>query len=111
MEYSKQAYVLGDLLLGLLSEGLGLRTGHLKDMECLKERRLHCHYYPACPEPELSIGTIKHTDAGFLTILLQNQTISGLQLLYDGQWIDIHPIQGGLVIVIGDLLQVRILTI
>lgn len=107
-EYSKHVEKLGNILLGLLSESLGLKSEVLESMECSKEHRLHCHYYPACPEPELAIGTSKHSDAGFLTILLQNQLVSGLQVLYEGRWIDIQPVLGGLVINIGDLLQVYV---
>lgn len=105
LEYSRHIEKLGNILLGLLSEALGLKTDHLEAMECSKGHRLHCHYYPPCPEPELAIGTTKHSDAGFLTILLQNH-ISGLQVSYEGQWVDIGPTPGGLVVNIGDLLQV-----
>ncbi|XP_073285006.1 1-aminocyclopropane-1-carboxylate oxidase homolog 1-like [Primulina huaijiensis] len=105
IQYSKHVEILGNLLLGLLSDALGLQTDCLKNMECSKGHRLHCHYYPACPEPELSIGTGKHSDAGFLTILLQNQIRTGLQVMYEGQWVDIEPLRGALVVNIGDLLQ------
>ncbi|KAG8370395.1 hypothetical protein BUALT_Bualt14G0112500 [Buddleja alternifolia] len=105
LEFSKHAETLGNNLLGLLSEALGLKTDHLENMECSKGHRLHCHYYPACPEPELAIGTIKHSDAGFLTILLQSQNISSLQVLYQDQWVDVQPVPAGLVVNIGDLLQ------
>ncbi|KAL3648795.1 hypothetical protein CASFOL_005198 [Castilleja foliolosa] len=105
VEYSKHIEILGNDLLGLLSEVLGLETDHLKKMDCFKGHRLHCHYYPACPEPELAIGTTEHSDPGFLTILLQSQGISALQVLYQGQWVDVEPTEGGLVINIGDLLQ------
>ncbi|KAL1558975.1 1-aminocyclopropane-1-carboxylate oxidase 1-like [Salvia divinorum] len=105
VEYSKHMVNLGNILLGLLSEALGLDTDFLGKMECLKGHRLHCHYYPACPEPELAIGTVKHSDAGFLTILVQNQLVSGLQVLCEGKWNDIQPVQGALVVNIGDLLQ------
>ncbi|PIN09785.1 Deacetoxyvindoline 4-hydroxylase [Handroanthus impetiginosus] len=73
-------------------------------MKCSKGHRLSCNYYPACPEPELTLGTTKHSDPGFLTILLQNQ-ISGIQVLYRDQWVNIEPTPGALVINIGDLLQ------
>ncbi|KAG6415701.1 hypothetical protein SASPL_123115 [Salvia splendens] len=105
VEYSEHEENLGNILLGLLSEALGLSTDFLGKMECSKGHRLHCHYYPACPEPELAIGTGKHSDAGFLTILLQNQLVCGLQVLCGGQWIDIEPVEGALVVNIGDLLQ------
>lgn len=105
LEYSKQMKIIGKVILGLLSEALGLETHHLEKMDCLHGHRLHCHYYPACPEPELAIGTRKHSDAGFLTILLQSQNNSGLQVLYEDKWVDILPTPGDLVINIGDLLQ------
>lgn len=106
VEYSKHVEKLGNVLLGLLSEGLGLKPETLREMECSKGHRLHGHYYPACPEPQLAIGTTKHSDPGFLTILLQSQLVSALQVFYKDSWIDIQPVQGALVINIGDLLQV-----
>ncbi|KAL3626409.1 hypothetical protein CASFOL_029958 [Castilleja foliolosa] len=105
VEYSKHVEILGNNLLGLLSEALGLETDHLKNMDCSKEHRLHTHYYPVCPEPKLAIGLHKHSDPGFLTILLQSQGINALQVLYQSQWVDIKPTPGGLVVNIGDLLQ------
>ncbi|KAL6532411.1 hypothetical protein OROGR_014381 [Orobanche gracilis] len=111
LEYSRHVEKLGNIVLGLLSEALGLERDHLKNMECSKGHRIHCHYYPACPEPHLVIGTAKHSDPGFITVLLQSQNISALQVLYKSQWVDIKPTPGGLVINIGDLLQDGVLCI
>ncbi|KAL3626410.1 hypothetical protein CASFOL_029959 [Castilleja foliolosa] len=105
VEYSKHVEILGYKLLELLSEGLGLETEHLKNMECCTGHRIHSHYYPACPEPHLAIGTPRHTDPGFITILLQSQGISALQIQQNGQWIDVVPTPGAFVINLGDLLQ------
>ncbi|KAK2647245.1 hypothetical protein Ddye_022440 [Dipteronia dyeriana] len=103
-EYSKQVMELGHLLFELLSEALGLKMNHLKDIGCAGGLILLSHYYPPCPQPELTIGTTKHSDNTFLSVLLQDH-IGGLQILHQNHWVDVTPIPGALVINIGDLLQ------
>ncbi|CAG7909248.1 unnamed protein product [Brassica rapa] len=85
LEYSKQVVSLGEFLFELLSEALGLNPNHLKDIDCSKGLRMLCHYYPPCPQPDLTLGASKHSDSSFLTVLLSNQ-IEGLQVLREGYW-------------------------
>ena len=104
MEYSKQVMKLGILLFELISEALGLNPNHLYDMDCAEGLVVMCHYYPPCPQPELTMRVSKHADTDFLTVLLQDH-IGGLQVLIDDKWIDVSPQPGALVVNLGDLLQ------
>ncbi|XVF28640.1 hypothetical protein REPUB_Repub15cG0047300 [Reevesia pubescens] len=104
VEYSNRLMSLGYLLFELISEALGLNPDHLVKIDCAKGLGLLCHYYRACPQPELTVGASKHADSDFLTVLLQDQ-VGGLQVLHENQWIDVPPTPGALVVNIGDLLQ------
>ena len=55
--------------------------------------------------PGADLGIHHHTDAGGLTVLLQDQ-VSGLQVYRDGFWYDIPTVEGAMVINTGDMMQV-----
>jgi len=56
-------------------------------------------------QPTADLGIHHHTDAGALTVLLQDQ-VSGLQVYRDGHWYDIPTVAGAMVINTGDMMQV-----
>ncbi|XP_074305445.1 1-aminocyclopropane-1-carboxylate oxidase homolog 1-like [Silene latifolia] len=104
MQYSNQVMMLGKTLFELISETLELGRDHLNKLGCSEGLQVLGHYYPACPQPHLTMGSPKHSDGDFLTVLLQDK-VGGLQVHHQDQWFDVPPTPGALVINIGDLLQ------
>ncbi|XP_043696033.1 1-aminocyclopropane-1-carboxylate oxidase homolog 1-like [Telopea speciosissima] len=105
VEWDREAQRLGETLMEILSEGLGLEGGRLKALSCTEGKTMVAHYYPFCPQPDLTLGIASHTDPGVLTVLLQDQ-IGGLQVKHGEHWVDVQPIPGAIVINIGELLQI-----
>lgn len=75
---------------------------------------LRLNHYPVCDTPAPAIddfpevghlGIHHHTDAGALTVLLQDN-VSGLQVRKNDQWHTVAPEPGSLIINVGDLVQV-----
>ncbi|MER9303442.1 isopenicillin N synthase family oxygenase [Mesorhizobium sp. M0496] len=60
--------------------------------------------YPGRDATEGDQGVGAHKDGGFLTLLLQDDN-KGLQVEYDGSWVNVDPIPGTLVVNIGELLE------
>ncbi|XP_042515669.1 1-aminocyclopropane-1-carboxylate oxidase homolog 4-like [Macadamia integrifolia] len=105
VEWDRQVQRLGETLMELLSEGLGVERGKLKALTCNEGKTMVAHYYPFCPQPDLTLGIDSHTDPAALTVLLQDQ-IGGLQVKKGEHWVDVQPVRDALVINIGDLLQI-----
>lgn len=107
IEWDQKIKSVGMLLMEMLCEGLGLEAKKLEKMTCLEGRAVAGHYYPSCPQPNLTFGSECHTDPSVLTMLLQDH-VGGLQVKCgnDRQWVDVQPLPGALVVNIGDILQV-----
>ncbi|KAK6940699.1 LOW QUALITY PROTEIN: Isopenicillin N synthase-like, Fe(2+) 2OG dioxygenase domain, partial [Dillenia turbinata] len=74
-------------------------------LQAFNALKLEDFYYPICPDPSLnSLGMGKHTDPHFLTILLQDN-VGGLQVLHQDHWVDVFPLEGALMVNMGDFIQ------
>jgi len=104
-EYAIQVQRLSNQMLYLMAENLSLNAPD-RFVHMFGEISQSMHYYPPCPRPDLVIGLSSHTDGGGITILLQEDGVVGLQVRKDGDWIPVLPIPGGLVINIGDMVEV-----
>jgi len=108
-EFALKLEKLAEELLDLLCENLGLEKGYLK--KALYGSKgptfgTKVANYPPCPKPDLVKGLRAHTDAGGIILLFQDDKVSGLQLLKDGNWVDVPPMHHSIVINLGDQLEV-----
>ncbi|KAJ9184506.1 hypothetical protein P3X46_004221 [Hevea brasiliensis] len=94
-----------EVVMELLSEGLGLEAGKFKELTFSDSRCMVGHCYPYCPQPNLTVGITAHTDPGVVTLLLQDE-IGGLQVKHGDGWVEVKPVHGGLIINVGDFLQI-----
>ena len=105
-DWNKAVTGLGDELMSILCEGLGVKSDKLKELSCLEGRISVSHYYPPCPQPDLTLGVTSHTDPGVLTVLVQNEVGGLLHVKCGEEWAAVEAVPGAIVINIGDLLQV-----
>lgn len=105
MEWDKEVVKISGEIMGILFEGLGLEKSSHKLWEISGGRVMAAHYYPYCPQAELTDGLTSHTDLRLLTMLVQNE-VPGLQVKIGEEWVDVEPVKGAILFNIGDLFQV-----
>jgi isopenicillin N synthase-like dioxygenase len=106
-EYYRALEKLADDLLGLFALALGLERNWFADKADRHISNLMVNYYPAQVEPPLP-GQLRrgaHTDWGSLTVLFQDGSPGGLEILGQaGEWEAVPAVPGTFVVNIGDLL-------
>lgn len=113
-EYYRACEVVALILLEAIARGLGFPSDQLtQDFANKHTSLLRLNYYPSHDPLSVAekainsghLGVHHHSDAGALTVLLQDE-IGGLQVFRDGEWFMVEPVDGALVINIGDIVQV-----
>ena len=105
--YFDQAHIVAYALMRGFALGLGLDENFFLSSPAQPLSRASYVYYPSQPTPSRNdqFGAGPHTDFGVLTVLYQD-AIGGLQIQdMAGSWIDAPPVDGTLVINVGDLLE------
>ncbi|KAL5766917.1 hypothetical protein ACOSP7_017534 [Xanthoceras sorbifolium] len=108
LEYIKSTKLVTNRLVQVLMKRLNVHEiDETKQNLLMGSIRTNLNYYPICPNPELAVGVGRHSDASTFTILLQDD-VGGLYVRgMDGDgWIHVPPIDGALVINIGDALEI-----
>ncbi|KAH0641527.1 hypothetical protein KY289_032501 [Solanum tuberosum] len=106
-EYCEQVREVTKVILGGISQGLGLEECYLeKTLEMKSGFQIFiANYYPCCPQPELALGMPPHSDHGLLTLIIQNQ-VGGLQVQHQGKWIHVNALPNSLLVNTGDHLEI-----
>ncbi|KAI3931548.1 hypothetical protein MKW92_011150 [Papaver armeniacum] len=107
-EYIVELEKLAEELLDLLCENLGLEKGYLKKaLSGSKGPQFGTKVgnYPPCPRPDLVKGLRAHSDAGGIILLFQDDQVSGLQFLKDGEWVDVPPMKHSIVVNFGEQIE------
>jgi isopenicillin N synthase-like dioxygenase len=97
-------------VLGSIEGNLGMPVGHLAtEFRPRNSSFLRLNYYPAEGSADASadgaFGVHHHTDAGALTLLLQDEE-PGLEVHHEGRWSLVEPRADAIVVNIGDIVQV-----
>ncbi|KAJ7516832.1 hypothetical protein O6H91_21G000500 [Diphasiastrum complanatum] len=106
LDYVKEMNNLTEILLELMSESLHLAPNTLRNV--LGPDMLHnmvLNYYPACPQPDLTIGFREHSDKSTITILLQDE-IGGLEVSHKDCWVPVQPLKDALLVNLGDVMEI-----
>ncbi|KAL5715947.1 hypothetical protein ACHQM5_017697 [Ranunculus cassubicifolius] len=95
----------GLLMEGIVNDCLGLPSNLLHEYNNDRswDSLVALRYLPATDIGNTGLGA--HQDANVITFLFQDQ-VGGLEVLKDGAWIPIIPTEGGLIVNIGDVVQV-----
>lgn len=112
-DYALACHRLALRLLAVCCEGLGADRDTLeRHFEGGHSSFLRLNHYPfkdplagADAPPAGPYGISQHSDAGAITVLLQDE-VAGLQVLKNDSWVDVTPVADTLTINVGDMLQV-----
>ncbi|XP_019162038.1 PREDICTED: protein SRG1-like [Ipomoea nil] len=104
--YSVEMHKLSMKVLCYLAKNLGIKQEEMRMLFEEGMQSMRMNYYPPCPESEHVMGLSPHSDAGGLTILLQVNETTGLEIKKDGTWFPILPIPNAFVVNVGDCVEI-----
>ncbi|MFC4139056.1 MULTISPECIES: isopenicillin N synthase family oxygenase [unclassified Microbacterium] len=92
-------------LLRAWAEALGADSSYFDEHFGEPQTLIKIVRYPGKVDPEQQQGVGAHKDSGVLTLLWVEPGKGGLQVRYDGEWVDAPPVPGAFVVNIGEMLE------
>ncbi|KAL3536419.1 hypothetical protein ACH5RR_004880 [Cinchona calisaya] len=105
-KYSSEVRRVVLQLLRSISLNMGMDSDALFEQHKELLQVLRVNNYPPCRKPNQVVGFSPHSHASTLTMLTQDDDITGLQIRHDGQWVPVKPIPEALVVNVGDVLEI-----
>ncbi|KMZ56826.1 hypothetical protein ZOSMA_91G00930 [Zostera marina] len=107
LEFDEKVMIIMDEIFKSLARSLGLDEFYFINNGTKGRTMWRFNYYPSCSKPDLVLGLKIHTDATFLTILLLDDKVPGLQVFNDEfGWVKVPIRPDALVVVLGDEIQI-----
>lgn len=106
--YSAEAAKVVSCLLRFMAVDMGVEPERLLEMFGGQPQTMKVTYYPPCRQAGDVIGLSPHTDACAMTVLLHVNDVQGLQIRRDddGKWLAIEPLDGALIVSVGDIIEI-----
>lgn len=106
-EYGSHLARLATAIFGAMAENLHLDPELSKTYISESTGFVRVYRYPQCSMENEAWGINVHTDSSVLSVLNQDQ-VTGLQVLKDDNWLQVKPIPDTLIFNLGDMMQVHI---
>ncbi|KAF9675277.1 hypothetical protein SADUNF_Sadunf09G0015200 [Salix dunnii] len=104
--YSQDMRQIAVALIRFRAMGLEIETRELCAAYEEGLYQIRMNYYPPCPQPERVTGFTPHVDIPGFAMLLDCGDTPGLQVLRDGQWIFVKPLDGAVVVDMGQITEI-----
>ncbi|CAO2200925.1 unnamed protein product [Urochloa humidicola] len=98
---------VGMELLRFLCEAIGLQPDYFDGGLSGGDVILSINHYPQCPNPSMTLGLPPHCDRNLIT-LVHTGPVPGLEVLHNGNWIEVEPVPNAFVVNFG--LQLEVVT-
>ncbi|KAK3131748.1 hypothetical protein QOZ80_6AG0510840 [Eleusine coracana subsp. coracana] len=106
-KFAEECTSVRDRLLPEMAKALGLDDDYFSNQFGDKaDTYARFSYYPPCPRPDLVFGLKPHSDGTFISILMVDNNVGGLQVLREGVWYDVPTRPHTLLINLGDQMEI-----